>query len=63
LAEYYRWDGREDADWEITGVERIENIEEDRVIIYPKGEYFVCEIDVASDTGAVTENCVHCWSE
>jgi hypothetical protein len=49
--EYLTWDGSEDADWEMTGVERIENDREDRFIVYPEGEFFVCEIDANDEEG------------
>jgi len=42
---YYTWDGNEDADWEIEDVASVENIDEDRFILYPEGEFFVCEIE------------------
>ena len=47
--EYYTWTGREDADWSIEDVDRVENIEEDRLVVYPEGETFVCEIAATSE--------------
>jgi|GEM_PF-2797741 hypothetical protein len=58
---YYTWDGNEDADWEIEDVASVENIDEDRFILYPEGEFFVCEIESQGEeqnTGPV-----HCWCE
>ena len=43
-SEYYTWYGIEDADWYMTGVERIENDDEDQLLIYPSGDYSRCEI-------------------
>lgn len=57
-SEYYTWEGREDAEWEVESVGRVENIEEDRFIMYPAGESFVCEVE-AGASGDV----VRCWSE
>jgi len=42
--EYYTWDGVEDADWTVEDIERAENVEEDRLVFYPAGEFFTCEI-------------------
>lgn len=42
--EYYSWWGTEDADWTVENVGRIENVQEDRIILYPESEYFTCEI-------------------
>jgi hypothetical protein len=58
---YYTWDGNEDADWEVEDVASVENIDEDRFILYPEGEFFVCEIESQGEeknTGPV-----HCWCE
>lgn len=41
---HYTWHGTEDADWTVSGVDRIENDDEDRLIIYPDEDYFECEI-------------------
>lgn len=57
-SEYYTWEGSEDADWEVDGIGRVENIEEDRFIMYPSSEYFVCEIELTSDAGSL----VRCWN-
>lgn len=59
--DYYTWDGNEDADWEVEDVASIQNIDGDRYIMYPEGEFFVCEIesqDEEKNTGPV-----HCWCE
>jgi len=56
-SEYYTWEGSEDADWEVDGVGRVENIEEDRFIMYPAGESFVCEVEEGASGGVV-----RCWS-
>lgn len=58
--EYETWVGPEDADWIVDGVDSVENVEEDRFVMYPEGSYFVCEIDPeGSDDGQT----VRCWSE
>lgn len=41
---YYTWRGTEDADWTIEDVASVENVEEDRILLRPRGEYFICEI-------------------
>lgn len=59
--DYYTWDGNEDADWEVEDVASVQNIDEDRYIMYPEGEFFVCEIESQGEeknTGPV-----HCWCE
>jgi len=58
---YHTWEGDEDADWTIEDVARVENIEEDRVIMYPRGDYFTCEIDADAEEG--NEGTVRCWCE
>lgn len=55
------WDGVEDADWTVEGVDRIENVEEDRFVIYPEGDYFVCEIE--ADGAEANNGPVRCWSK
>jgi hypothetical protein len=62
-SEYRTWIGSENADWEITGVERVENIEEDRFIIYPEEEYFICEIEAEVGSGDSSGTRVRCWTE
>ena len=42
--QYYTWDGTEDADWSVEDVARAENVEEDRILFYPTGDFFTCEI-------------------
>jgi hypothetical protein len=41
---YYTWRGTEDADWTVEDVGRVENVEEDRILLEPEGDYFTCEI-------------------
>jgi hypothetical protein len=60
-SEYTTWRGTEDADWEVNDVARVENVEEDRFIIYPEGEYFICEIDADMEEGNTGP--VRCWCE
>jgi hypothetical protein len=47
--DYYTWNGVEDADWNVEDIARVENVEEDRFIMYPVGETFICEIDAEED--------------
>jgi hypothetical protein len=58
---YYTWDGLEDADWQIEDVASVENIEEDRFIMHPEGDFFTCEIESEEEEGNTGP--VHCWSE
>lgn len=58
--QYHTWRGTEDADWNVEDVDRIENIEEDRFIIYPEKDYFVCKIEAEKEeenTGPVSCYC------
>jgi hypothetical protein len=55
--EYFTWDGTEEAEWSVEDVEQVDNSSEDRFILYPKEEYFICKI---IDDG--TEQ-VHCWCD
>lgn len=41
---YYTWRGTEDSDWTVEDVDRVENVEEDRILLEPEGDYFTCEI-------------------
>jgi hypothetical protein len=59
--EYYTWRGSEEGDWEVDDVARLENAEEDRVVIYPESEYFVCEIDADGEENNVGP--VRCYCE
>jgi hypothetical protein len=59
--QYYTWRGNEDAEWDVENVDRIENAEEDRFVIYPEGEYFVCEIEAEREEG--NSGPVHCFCE
>jgi len=59
--DYYTWDGREDADWTIEDVDYVENVEEDRYILYPEGEYFTCDIEASREEG--NQGPVRCWCE
>lgn len=57
---YYTWRGQEDADWSVEDVARVENDDEDRLIIYPVGDYFTCEIQADAEehnTGPVRCYC------
>lgn len=47
--EFVTWWGTEDAKWTVEDVERIENADEDRFIVFPEGEYFTCEIEVEDE--------------
>lgn len=46
---YHTWNGEEDAEWTVEDAERVENVEEDRLIIYPEGNFFTCEIEAEND--------------
>jgi len=59
--EYYTWNGVEDADWDVEDVARVENVEEDRFVVYPAGETFTCEIDASKDK--FNHGPVHCYCE
>lgn len=58
---YNTWDGLEDADWQVEDVASVENIEEDRFIMYPEGDFFTCEIESNGEEG--NKGPVHCWCE
>lgn len=58
---YYTWRGHENADWTIEGSGSIENDDEDRLVIYPAGEYFVCDISADREEG--NSGPVRCRSE
>ena len=58
-SEYYTWHGKEDADWEIEKVSLVENDTEDRFVIYPDSEYFICEIEASDEEENV--GAVRCW--
>ncbi|GAB7121189.1 hypothetical protein JCM9743_36600 [Natrinema sp. JCM 9743] len=51
---YHTLDGDEDVDWNVKDVQSIENADEDRFLIFPEKEYFICEIDIESGV-------VRCW--
>ena len=59
--DYYTWNGVEDADWDVEDVARVENVEEDRFIMYPADETFTCEIDASKDE--FNHGPVHCYCE
>ena len=59
--DYYTWRGSEEADWEVEDVARVENADEDRFVIYPEGEYFVCEIEADGEENNVGP--VRCYCE
>jgi len=57
---YYTWWGAEDSDWDVSDVDRVENVEEDRIILYPEAEFFTCEIEADGEeenTGPVRCHC------
>lgn len=58
---YYVWEGedREDADWTVENVDRVENDNEDRFIMFPEGDGFTCEIDLNDDGWERAR----CWCE
>lgn len=58
---YYTWEGDEDANWTIEDIDHVENIEEDRFVMYPEGEYFTCEIDAYVEEDNIGP--VRCWCE
>lgn len=58
---YYTWNGNEDADWTVEDVDRVENIEEDRLIMYPKSQYFTCEIGASAEEA--NSGPVRCWCD
>jgi hypothetical protein len=60
-SEYYTWEGSEEADWEVEGVSRVENIGEDRFMMYPGERLFVCEIEEGDERVSGDE--VRCWSK
>jgi len=37
--------GAEDSDWDVSDVDRVRNVEKDRIILHPEGEFFTCEIE------------------
>jgi len=59
--DYYTWRGSEEADWEVEDAARVENADEDRFVIYPEGEYFVCEIEADGEENNVGP--VRCYCE
>jgi len=59
--ELYIWDGAEDADWSVKNIDYIENGAEDRIVMHPEGEHFVCEI--SADGEEYNEGPVRCWCE
>lgn len=58
---YYTWEGNEDANWKIEDVSYVENSDEDRLLIYPEGDFFTCEIYAEAEEG--NSGPVWCWSE
>lgn len=59
--QYYTWDGQKAAEWNVEDVATVDNLEEDRFIMYPDGEYFMCEIEPQGDEGNLGP--VTCWCE
>ena len=57
---YLTWEGAEDAKWTVDDVATVENTDEDRFILYPKGEFFTCEITSSGD--GETQQTVYCHS-
>lgn len=60
-SDYRTWRGTEDAEWRIEDVESVKNADEDRFIINPKAEFFVCEIEASGVEGNVGP--VRCYCE
>lgn len=60
-AQIYKWQGTEDAEWQVDGVSRAENGDEDRFYLYPTGDFFTC--DITADGEEYNRGPVHCWSE
>jgi hypothetical protein len=58
---YYTWRGTENADWTVIGVDRVENDDEDRLLLYPTGDFFICEIVADAEEG--NRGPVQCRSE
>lgn len=59
--DYYTWEGNEEEDWTIENVDRVKNVEDDRFILYPSSEYFICEIGANGEEG--NKGPVQCWCE
>lgn len=59
--EYRTWHGVESAEWSFEDVDRVENADEDRVLVYPAGEYFICEIRTSCERE--NRGPVRCWCE
>ncbi|MWG36109.1 hypothetical protein [Halomarina oriensis] len=59
--QYETWVGVEDAEWTVYGVKSVENAEEDRFVMYPEEDYFICEI--TSEKSGGEDKSVQCWSE
>ena len=59
--DYYTWLGTEDADWTVEDVSRVENGDEDRVILYPDADTFICEISANGEEH--NQGPVRCYCE
>lgn len=59
--DYVTWRGTEDANWTFEDVASVENVEEDRLIVYPEGEHFICEVPADGEEG--NRGPVKCRSE
>ena len=59
--DYYTWWGTEEADWKVDGVEHVENDSEDRLILYPVGGTFSC--DISADGEEFNTGPVRCISK
>lgn len=55
------WSGVEDADWTVEDVASVENVDEDRFVLWPQGEYFTCDIQAEQDENNLGP--VRCWVE
>mgnify|MGYP000318432668 CR=1 FL=1 len=58
---YYTWWGMEDAEWVVEDIDSVENVDEDRIIFYPEGESFTCEISAQGEEQ--NSGPVHCFCE
>jgi hypothetical protein len=55
--DYHTWEGdKEDSDWTVENIQRVENGSEDRFVIFPEEDYFTCRITY-DDNG---EEVAHC---
>jgi hypothetical protein len=59
--EYHTWRGHEEAEWTIEDVGRVENTDEDRLVVYPGAKYFIC--DIRADSEESNDGPVRCYCE